>query len=66
MDWSELYPEAGGREVEMADIGCGYGGLLLQLRDHVNKKYRLREAARKFFFLVNSPLRPIAPPPSSA
>ena len=29
MDWSGLYPEAGSREVEMADIGCGYGGLLV-------------------------------------
>jgi tRNA (guanine-N7-)-methyltransferase len=32
MDWSRLYPgEPGGGEVEFADIGCGYGGLLVQL-----------------------------------
>jgi tRNA (guanine-N7-)-methyltransferase len=31
MDWSELYPEGGEREVEFADVGCGYGGLLIQL-----------------------------------
>lgn len=38
MDWSPLYPqyfpqqeEAGGAQVEFADIGCGYGGLLVQL-----------------------------------
>ena len=31
MDWSDLYPERGDREVEFADIGCGYGGLLVQL-----------------------------------
>ena len=31
MDWSELYPEHGGRQVEFADVGCGYGGLLVQL-----------------------------------
>ena len=31
MDWNELYPEKGSREVEFADIGCGYGGLLIQL-----------------------------------
>lgn len=31
MDWCELYPEKGSREVEFADIGCGYGGLLIQL-----------------------------------
>ncbi|XP_056324718.1 tRNA (guanine-N(7)-)-methyltransferase [Danio aesculapii] len=38
MDWSPLYPQyfpqqegAGGAQVEFADIGCGYGGLLVQL-----------------------------------
>ena len=31
MDWNDLYPDRGQREVEMADIGCGYGGLLIQL-----------------------------------
>jgi len=29
MDWSEMYPVAG--QVEFADIGCGYGGLLVRL-----------------------------------
>jgi len=31
MDWSVLYPSHPGGEVEFADIGCGYGGLLVQL-----------------------------------
>ncbi|XP_075880614.1 tRNA (guanine-N(7)-)-methyltransferase [Nelusetta ayraudi] len=39
MDWSELYPhffagdaaEKNGSRVEFADIGCGYGGLLVEL-----------------------------------
>ncbi|CAG11754.1 unnamed protein product, partial [Tetraodon nigroviridis] len=39
MDWSELYPnffpgspsEENSRQVEFADIGCGYGGLLVEL-----------------------------------
>jgi len=30
-DWSTLYPDCGDRRVEFADIGCGYGGLLVQL-----------------------------------
>lgn len=31
MDWSQLYPEddsAANSQVQFADIGCGYGGLL--------------------------------------
>jgi tRNA (guanine-N7-)-methyltransferase len=33
MDWSELYPAFAGtdKKVEVADIGCGYGGLLFAL-----------------------------------
>ena len=33
MDWAQLYPdfEAGKTEVRFADVGCGYGGLLVQL-----------------------------------
>lgn len=33
MDWSEYYPAFSGkhRNVEIADIGCGYGGLLFAL-----------------------------------
>ena len=36
MDWSKEYnfgtdDMAAGRRVEFADIGCGYGGLLVQL-----------------------------------
>ncbi|AWP03009.1 putative tRNA (guanine-N(7)-)-methyltransferase isoform 2 [Scophthalmus maximus] len=34
MDWSSLYPEPPEKEtprVEFADIGCGYGGLLVEL-----------------------------------
>ncbi|CAJ0957678.1 unnamed protein product, partial [Mesorhabditis belari] len=32
MDWTTLYGDyANGRTVEFADVGCGYGGLLMQL-----------------------------------
>jgi tRNA (guanine-N7-)-methyltransferase len=33
MDWSEFYPAFVGQEkkVEIADIGCGFGGLLFAL-----------------------------------
>src|ERR1700712_2347890 len=33
MDWSEYYPVSTGehKNVEIADIGCGYGGLLFAL-----------------------------------
>lgn len=32
MDWKKLYGDyAEGRTVEFADIGCGYGGLLMKL-----------------------------------
>ncbi|KAJ3275462.1 hypothetical protein HDV01_000289 [Terramyces sp. JEL0728] len=30
-DWSKHYPEMPGKKVEFADIGCGYGGLLVAL-----------------------------------
>ncbi|XP_058126724.1 tRNA (guanine-N(7)-)-methyltransferase [Anopheles ziemanni] len=30
-DWSQLYPSIGDRQVEFADIGCGYGGFLVTL-----------------------------------
>jgi len=32
--WDEQYPERGERQVEILDIGCGYGGLLIQLAPH--------------------------------
>ena len=31
LDWSSLYPQHPTGVVEFADIGCGYGGLLMQL-----------------------------------
>ncbi|VDK55563.1 unnamed protein product [Cylicostephanus goldi] len=32
MDWKKLYGDyAEGRQVEFADVGCGYGGLLMKL-----------------------------------
>jgi tRNA (guanine-N7-)-methyltransferase len=34
MDWDALYPNAKGRQVEIADIGCGFGGLLVALAPH--------------------------------
>lgn len=30
-DWEALYPNSTGKRVEFADIGCGYGGFLVQL-----------------------------------
>lgn len=33
MDWSKLYPEDSSKEVTIADIGCGYGGLLVSLAE---------------------------------
>ena len=30
-DWSSLYPAHPDGRVEFADVGCGYGGLLVQL-----------------------------------
>ena len=34
MDWSPFYPKANDRRVEIADIGCGFGGLLIALAPH--------------------------------
>ena len=34
MDWSKLYPDAKDRKIEIADIGCGFGGLLMALAPH--------------------------------
>ena len=33
MDWSEHYPHfaGSGKSVEIADVGCGFGGLLFAL-----------------------------------
>jgi tRNA (guanine-N7-)-methyltransferase len=31
MDWSALYPHHPGEQVEIADVGCGFGGLLFAL-----------------------------------
>lgn len=31
MDWFKLYPQPGERKVEILDIGCGYGGLMVAL-----------------------------------
>lgn len=30
-DWEKLYPNIGANKIEFADIGCGYGGLLITL-----------------------------------
>ena len=32
--WDEKYPDRRGRDVKILDIGCGYGGLLIQLAKH--------------------------------
>ena len=34
MDWSNLFPDAKGRRVEICDIGCGFGGLIVALAPH--------------------------------
>lgn len=34
MDWSVFFPDAKDRVVEIADIGCGFGGLLVALAPH--------------------------------
>lgn len=34
MDWSSFYPNAKNRQVEIADVGCGFGGLLVALAPH--------------------------------
>ena len=39
--WDEKYPQRGDREVEILDIGCGYGGLLIQLSKHFPKSLLL-------------------------
>jgi tRNA (guanine-N7-)-methyltransferase len=32
MNWAELYPKyEGTKDVEIADVGCGFGGLLFAL-----------------------------------
>ncbi|KAI3406645.2 hypothetical protein KGF56_000491 [Candida oxycetoniae] len=31
MNWSTIYPLANGRKVEITDIGCGFGGLMIDL-----------------------------------
>ena len=31
MDWTPHYPAYGDKKVEIADIGCGFGGLLVSL-----------------------------------
>ncbi|KJE91219.1 hypothetical protein CAOG_08599 [Capsaspora owczarzaki ATCC 30864] len=41
MDWNQHYPNMNGREVEFADIGCGYGGLLT-VAGHGNPAQGLR------------------------
>lgn len=34
MDWSVYFPNAKDRTVEIADVGCGFGGLLVALAPH--------------------------------
>jgi tRNA (guanine-N7-)-methyltransferase len=40
-DWSQLYPTIGDRKVEFADIGCGYGGFLVQLGETFPESFSL-------------------------
>ncbi|TKS71514.1 tRNA (guanine-N(7)-)-methyltransferase [Collichthys lucidus] len=64
MDWSELYPDffPGDSEtsrVEFADIGCGYGGLLVELSplfpDKLILGLEIRVKLSKMFFLFPDP-----------
>lgn len=40
-EWNKLYPEIGDRQVEFADIGCGYGGFLITVGELFPDKYAL-------------------------
>lgn len=40
-DWSVLYPNIGDRQVEFADVGCGYGGFLVTLGELYPDKFAL-------------------------
>jgi len=40
-DWSTLYPDIGDKQVEFADVGCGYGGFLVTLGKMFPDKYSL-------------------------
>lgn len=48
MDWKSLYPEMPhSAKVEFADVGCGYGGLLVHLAPLFPEKYMLGMEIRK-------------------
>lgn len=38
MDWTKLYPSKSDKEVTIADIGCGYGGLTVTLAEKFPEK----------------------------
>lgn len=41
MDWTALYPMINTQQIEFADIGCGYGGLLVSLSTIFPDKFML-------------------------
>ncbi|XP_055717001.1 tRNA (guanine-N(7)-)-methyltransferase [Phlebotomus papatasi] len=41
MVWKDLYPNIGAQQVEFLDIGCGYGGFLIELGKTYPNKYAL-------------------------
>jgi len=44
MDWEKFYPEItdeSGKQVEFLDVGCGYGGLLVELSPLFPDKFML-------------------------
>lgn len=41
MNWEQLYPGIGDKPVEFIDIGCGYGGFLVELGKMFPDKYAL-------------------------
>ncbi|KAF4518025.1 hypothetical protein B566_EDAN009258 [Ephemera danica] len=51
MDWSKLYPQhfpkeqMSGKQVEFADIGCGYGGLLVKVSQFVIERIQSLRAS---------------------
>lgn len=40
-DWSQLYPTIGNNQVEIADVGCGYGGFLVTLSELFPDKFSI-------------------------
>lgn len=79
MDWSTHYPAyfsqpnedgtitPGEKKVEWADVGCGFGGLLMALAPLFPEKLMLGTSIRPFFgFMILGPLNSPSTPLSGA